>query len=129
MLSLGHEPIIYAREGGPFSDHVRDRGVEVALRESELPESCEVVIGQDAVVAYELGDRYPAALHLFRACSDIYDFELPPALHGVSELVIVASDRVANRVRACAGSFEILRLRQPVDVRRLAPLGRFGTPA
>ncbi len=59
---------------------------------------------------------------MFRACSDVYDFQLPPEVPGVVACVVACRDRVADRVRATAATHEIVRLRHPVDVRRFQPL-------
>lgn len=121
LQRLGHDVVLYAHEVGPFADHARERGVEVVSRAADLPRECDVVVSQDAVVAYELAERFPAALHVFRACSDVYDFELPPQLDGVVDFVVAASDRVARCVEGCAVTAPLLRLRQPIDIARLVP--------
>ncbi len=127
LLRLGHEVVVHANELGPFADFVRSRGIEVTHRPSELPDDCDVVFAQDAILALELAERQPRALMVFRVCSDVYDFELPPQVDGVVDLVVVLSDRYARLARACAISAPLLRLRVPIDVDRLVPLGAIRT--
>ena len=123
LQRLGHDLTVYAHELGPFSDHARGRGVDVRGALGELPGDCDMVFAQDAVVAYELAERYPDAPLVFRACSDVYDFELPPQLSGIVDRIVVLSDRYARLVEACGVTAPVIRLRYPVDVARIAPPG------
>lgn len=124
LQRLGHEVVVYAHELGPFTDHARRCGVEVRGELRELPSRSDVIFSQDAIVAYELAERFPGAKHVFRACSDVYDFELPPQLDDVVDVVVVLSDRYARLVRGCGVRAPVLRLRAPVDLDRLSPRGR-----
>jgi hypothetical protein len=123
LLRLGHEVVVYAPELGPFADFARDRGLGVVDRVRELPAECDVVFAQDSIVVYDLVERYPDALTVFRICGDVYDFQSPPQLEGVVDLVVVLSDRYERLARACAVNAPILRLRIPVDIDRLTPIG------
>ena len=73
-------------------------------------------------MVYELAERYPGALHVFRVCGDVFDFQLPAQLDGVVDLYLVLADRYERVVRACAANAPVLRLRVPIDVDRLVPL-------
>ncbi len=53
----------------------------------------------------------------------MHDFELPPQLPNVVDLVVVLSERYHRLALACAGTAPVLRLRVPIDVDRLVPLG------
>ena len=123
LLRLGHEVVVYAPELGPFADYTRTRGIDVFDQLHQLPEDCDVVFSQDGIVVYEVAERYPQALHAFRLCGDIYDFQSPPQLDGVVDLVIAVCDRYARLAEACAVRVPVLRLRVPVDIDRLVPLG------
>jgi hypothetical protein len=123
LLRLGHEVVIYSPELGPFADHARERGVDVVDQLRELPVECDVVLAQDGIVVYDLAERYPRALNVFRVCGDSFDFQSPPQVEGVVDLVVVLCERYARLARACAVEFPLARLRIPVDVDRLAPLG------
>jgi hypothetical protein len=124
LLRLGHEVVIYSPEHvGPFADHARQRGLDVLGEVCELPAECDVVFAQDGLVVYDLVKRYPQALTVFRICGDVYDFQSPPQLDGIVDLVVVLSERYARLAQACAVSAPLLRLRVPVDIDRLVPIG------
>ncbi|HMI98806.1 MAG TPA: glycosyltransferase [Gaiellaceae bacterium] len=123
LLRLGHEVVIYSPELGPFADHARQRGIDVVDQVRELPVECDVVLAQDGIVVYELAERYPRALSVFRICGDSFDFQSPPQVEGIVDLVVVLSERYARLARACAVQVPLARLRIPVDIHRLAPAG------
>lgn len=123
LLRLGHEAVLYAPELGPFADHARRRGLTVHDTLRELPGACDVVFAQDSIVVYELSQRYPDAFCAFRLCGDVYDFQLPPQLASVVDLIVVLSDRYERAAGASAASVPVLRLRVPIDVDRLVSLG------
>ena len=106
-----------------MAEHAKQRGLRVAASEDELPLECDALITQDAVTAFALAERYPQAAHLFVAHSQMIDLQLPPQLAGLSCAVVVMNDRVEERVRALAVQAEVVRLRQPVDLRRFTPRG------
>jgi hypothetical protein len=122
LLRLGHEVVLFSPELGPFAEHARRRGLGVAGLD-ELPPECDVVFAQDAFVIHELAERYPAAFTVFRVCGDVFDFQSPPQLDGLVDLVVVLSDRYARLARACAIAPRLLRLRIPVSDDRLVPTG------
>jgi hypothetical protein len=123
LQRLGHDVAVFAPELGPFADHLRRRGLEVHDTVRTLPEACDVVLAQDAIVAYDLVQRYPGALHAFRICGDVHDFQLPPQLVGAIDLMVVLSDRYARLAAAAAPEVPLLRLPVPIDIDRLVPLG------
>ena len=123
LLRLGHEAVIYAPELGPFADHALARGIEVVDELDELPVECDVVLAQDSIVVYDLAERYPAAVSVFRICGDTFDFQSPPLVEGILDLVVVLSERYARLAHAFAVEPPVARLRIPVDVERLAPVG------
>src|SRR3954449_934753 len=98
------------------------RGVRVALGPEALPETCDVVYAQDGATAYDLAARYPQAPQVFRLASELADLQLPPELPGVVSAVVVLAERFARRARALALKPRLVRLRQPVDTERFAPL-------
>ena len=123
LQRLGHEVVVYSPELGPFADHARSRGIDVLDELRELPRECDVVLAQDALVVYDLAERYPRALNVFRVCGDIFDFQSPPQVEGIVDLVVVLSDRYARLWSACGVKAPLLRLRVPVDIDRLVPVG------
>jgi glycosyltransferase involved in cell wall biosynthesis len=94
----------------------------VATAEHELSETCDVVLAQDAASALVLAERYRATPLVSVAHADDWDTFLPPQLPGAVQAVVVLNDRVQRRIEALAVRPEIVRLRQPVDLKRFAPL-------
>jgi hypothetical protein len=123
LLRLGHEVVVYSPEVGPFADYATERGLKVVDDARKLPDECDVVFAQDSLVVYDVADRYPGALMVFRICGDIRDLESPPQVDGVVDLVVVLSDRYARLAQALAVRTPLLRLRVPVDIDRLKPVG------
>jgi hypothetical protein len=123
LQRLGHGVTVHAVEGGAMSELMESRGLRVAIGEAALPEGCDVALVQDAAMAYALADRWPETPQVFRAPSSLYDFQSPPQLPGIAAAVVVCSDRMARHVEALAGEREIVRLRHPIDTKRLSPPG------
>jgi len=119
---LGHDVVICAAELGAVAAAAEEAGLRVVGSVDEVGAAPAATLAQDAPTAYELAGRWPSAPLVFRACSDVYDFQLPPEVPGVAVCVVACTDRVADRVRATAATHEIVRLRHPVDVRRFQPL-------
>ena len=127
---LGHDVVICAAELGAVAAAAEETGLRVVGAADEVGAAPAAMLAQDAPTAYELAGRWPSAPLVFRACSDVYDFQLPPEVPGVVACVVACTDRVADRVRATAATHEIVRLRHPVDVRRFQPLRPIrGAPA
>ncbi len=123
---LGHEVTIHAAQGGVMSDLAESRGLTVALDEQELPDAADAILVQDAAMAYVLADRYPLTPQVFRACTDVFDHQLPPNIPDVASSVVVVSDRVARHVAALNVQHDIVRLRQPIDTARFRPDSEIG---
>lgn len=126
LQRLGHEVVVYAPELGPFADHALRRGIEVTDRVRDLPEDCDVTFAQDGIVVYELAERYPDAFAVFRICGDVADFQMPPQLNGIIDLIVVLSARYERVARASASRAPVVRLRIPIDSDRLVSLGPLG---
>ncbi|MEA2190449.1 MAG: hypothetical protein QOI73_570 [Solirubrobacteraceae bacterium] len=124
LVRLGHEVTLYAPQLGAFAEHARTRGLATAGELDALPADCDVIFCQDAIVVHELAERYPQALCVFRICGDVHDFQLPPQVGGIVDLVVVLSDRYERIARAAAVQVPILRLRAPIDIDRLVPIGQ-----
>jgi hypothetical protein len=123
LQRLGHEVTVHAAEGGAMSEYMRSRGLRVAIGEAGLPATCDALLVQDAAMAYALADRWPDTPQVFRAPSAYHDFQSPPQLPGVVAVLVVCSDRIARHLEALAGEREIVRLRHPIDTKRLSPPG------
>lgn len=121
LQRLGHGVTIHTSDAGRMADLAAQRGIDVVDSERRLPDEADAVLVQDSVMSYSLAERLPGAHQVFRAPSELFDLQLPPALPGVVSSVVVLSDRVRNRVRAMDVGTPVHRLRQPVDTERFAP--------
>jgi glycosyltransferase involved in cell wall biosynthesis len=128
LQRLGHDVTLFSVELGPNAAVARDRGLELRNRADELPPSCDVLYTQDSVTAYELAERYPETPHIYAAHADEYDLVTPPQVPGVVQAVVVLNDRLERQVRALAVAPEVVRLRQPVDVKRFYPRAALRDP-
>jgi hypothetical protein len=106
-----------------MSDFAAARGVRVVLDTQRVPDAIDGILVQDGSLSHVLADLRPRAPQVFRACSDVFDFVLPPQLPGVVRAVVVASERIHRQVDAMAAHYEVVRLRQPIDTARFAPQG------
>jgi glycosyltransferase involved in cell wall biosynthesis len=123
LRRLGHEVVVYSPEVGAFADYVSARGVPVVDRLRDLPAECDVVFAQDRLVVFDLAERYSNAFTVFRVCGDVHEFQLPPQVDGLVDLVVVLSERYRRAAQACSVQAPVLRLRTPIDVDRLVPHG------
>ncbi len=121
---LGHSVVLCARELGDVAAMARERGLWVERALDDLPNHADgVIVGLDRSLALDLARRYPHAARLFvvHGVDDIY---LPPPLPGAVAATIALNDRQAERAAACVGAGEVIRLRQPIDLRRFSSRGR-----
>ncbi|MDX6690011.1 MAG: hypothetical protein QOG15_1468 [Solirubrobacteraceae bacterium] len=127
LARLGHTVTLYARELGEMAQLARSRALNVTGQLHELPERADGVIsGVDRSLAVELAARYPDAARIFITHS-IEEIHLPPPLDGIVAATVALNDRFEERARACVGAGEIVRMRQPVDMRRF-PAGKEPAP-
>lgn len=123
LARLGHTVTLYSREIGALADVARESGLPVARTAHELPEIADgVIIGIDRPLALELAQRYPRAVRVFVVhCTD--ELCLPPPLPGVVAATVTLNDVHFARASSCVGAGEVVRLRQPVDLRRFSSRG------
>jgi glycosyltransferase involved in cell wall biosynthesis len=121
LQRLGHGVTIHAIEQGETAAIARDRGLDVAAHEGDLPDAVDAVLTQDAVAAYELAAHYPDAPQLFVCHSEVFSIDRPPQLPDVFQAIVVMSERVRAYVDALSTSAPVERLRQPVDTERFVP--------
>ncbi|MDX6690651.1 MAG: hypothetical protein QOG15_2108 [Solirubrobacteraceae bacterium] len=120
LARLGHGVTLYARELGPMAGLARERGLAVTARSDELPERADgVLVGVDRSLAFALAERYPDAARVY-VVHTVDDIHLPPPVDGVVAATVVLNDRFAARAAASVGAGEVVRLRQPVDMRRFS---------
>ena len=108
---LGHEVHVFAAEEAAPLEELR-----VVTAGRGLPLAPDVAFTQDAYAALLLADLYPLTPQLFALHDDVP----PPQLAGIVARVAVFDERAAGRARAAALTQELVRLRRPVDLRRVA---------
>jgi hypothetical protein len=119
LQRLGHRIVLYsATPVGPAAEIARQRGLAVVAGPAELPSGCDVLIAQDASTAMSLAARFPQATRLYVAHSDWYSLQVPPQIEGLCDAIVVMSDRVQAQIEALAYHPKIVRLRQPIDLKR-----------
>jgi hypothetical protein len=122
LQRLGHDVHLYAAEIGQAAEQAAALGLRVVGSLDALPGAVDAMIVQDGAVAADLAGSHPLVPHVFVAHSDIFDLQLPLNLPGLTAAVVTLYDRVDRRIRALAGGFEVVRLTQPIDVTRFAPI-------
>ena len=130
FAALGHEVVIWAIHLGLAAGLARDRAIEVVADERRLPAETSATIALDRIMAIELASRYPRATRLF-AMHNANEVWLPPPEPGIVAATLAANDRMARLARGCVGAGEVIRIRQPIDLLRFSPRGRWpdATPA
>jgi hypothetical protein len=123
LARLGHGVTIFSPRVGEPGELARGWGLDVVDDEAALPDSCGMAFAQDAWSAYTLGARYPQTPVVGCIHGDEYDAFFPPQLPGLVSATVAMYDRVVERARALAGGVPVLRLTQPVDLRRFVPHG------
>lgn len=121
LQRLGHSVAICATVLDAGEAIARARGIDVVSLDRYDRSRCDGVIAQDGGTAFELARRHPAAPLVFVAHSEEFDEQLPPLLAEFVGAVVVLNDRVERRVRALAADLAVVRLRQPIDVKRFRP--------
>ena len=123
LARLGHSVTMHAREIGAVAAMARERALEVAASIEDLPDEADALItGVDRGMALALAARYPGARRLF-VIHGSEDIHLPPPVPGAVAATVALNDRHFARALACEGAGEVVRLRQPVDLRRFSPSG------
>jgi hypothetical protein len=120
---LGHRVTLTAEVTGEFADHLRERGLAVSEGDQDLPEAPDGVLVQDTVTGLRLAERYPGRRQVFLAHSAHIDLQLPAPVAGLTAVAVAMNERVAERIRSLALGLDVVRLRQPIDLRRFSPRG------
>ena len=123
LIRLGHEVVVHPETAGPIAEVARARGVSVVTDPERLPPDCDAAIAQDAAGAYLLAARYPGARRIMIAHSRYFALQSPPQLAGTCHAVVVLNERVRRHVEQLAAPLPVIRLRQPVDLKRFGMRG------
>lgn len=121
---LGHEVGIFTLEPGEMSELAGRSGLQVATSEEQLDSGYDAIVVQDGVTSYALAERFPSVGQLFVAHTADYALQYPPQVTGAVGAIVALNDRVARRLEALAHCPQLIRLRQPIDIRRFTPVGR-----
>jgi hypothetical protein len=123
LQRLGHEVAIYSPDHGAMADFAHRQGVDVISRR-ELPANSDLLVCSDAATCHELAPRYGDAVRLFVVHSVDFMLQAPPQLRDRCQALVVLNDRVRRAVEARAWHAPVVRLRQPIDLRRFAGIAR-----
>ncbi len=122
IARLGHEVVVHALELGLAATVAEQRAISVVRNQEQLPEQTDATIALDRVMAVDLARRYPSATRLY-VMHNPDEIWLPPPEPGIVAATLAPNDRLALLARGCAGAGEVVRIRQPVDLRRFSPRG------
>lgn len=117
LLRTGHDASIHAPELGEMADFARSRGTPV-LGTRELPAACDLVLVQDTPTCLEMSARYPDAVRIFIAHSQVHMLQTPPQVPGFYHALVVLNHRMERWAQGLAWTPPLVRLRQPVDLDR-----------
>ncbi|HEY1284888.1 MAG TPA: hypothetical protein VGF04_02265 [Solirubrobacterales bacterium] len=124
LEQLGHEVTIFTLEPGEMSESAAERGLRIATPEQLDGGPYDAIAAQDGVVSYALEERFPSVQQLFIAHTADYPLQFPPQASTTVGMVVAMNDRVAERLESLAHCPPLLRLRQPIDVRRFTVFNR-----
>ena len=124
LALLGHEVVVWATELGLAAEFGRQHGLEIVDRDNALPANAEATIALDRSMAIELARRYPQAKRLY-AMHNMDEVWLPPPEPGIVAATLAPNDRLARLAQGCAGAGNVLRIKQPIDMYRFRPRGRW----
>jgi hypothetical protein len=123
LRRFGHDVKFTATTIGPAGGGARAAGFEVLEREAALDAAPEAIVVQDRSLSLELARRHPDSPQVFVVHGVDHDYELPQPGVGAVSACVVLNDRQGKRAEAIAGGPPVVRLRQPIDVRRFKPHG------
>jgi hypothetical protein len=123
LARLGHSVTLYARELGLVSEQARERALHVVATPEELPDEADgVIAGVDQGLGLQLVGRYPRAARVWvvHSSEGVY---LQPPVTGAFAATVALNDLHAKRAAASACAGEVVRMRQPIDLRRFGVRG------
>lgn len=122
LQQLGHDVWIVTASAGRPASWATARGLRVLRAEDPLPTPPDLVVSNTTPIALDVSAAEPAVRHVWVAHSTVSPLQMPPEA-GVAQRVVGLNDRVLRWASAVAGVAPIVRLRQPIDVRRFVPRG------
>jgi hypothetical protein len=124
LRRLGHHVTLTASTIGEGAGGGRDAGFAVVAADAELDPPPDAIVVQDRVLSLRLAHRYSDAPQVFVVHGVDHDYELPQPGAGVVAACVVLNGRHERRARALEGGPPVVRLRQPIDMRRFKPYGQ-----
>ena len=91
-----------------MTELARNRGLQLATSEDELPDEVDVLYAQESITAYRLAARYPKAPLAYGFHAVDYDLSVPPQLPELVSAVVTAHDRISRRAQALARPCETI---------------------
>jgi hypothetical protein len=123
LRRLGHDPTFTATQVGPPAGGARAAGFAVASADEQLDPPPDAIVVQDRALSLRFAQRYPETPQVFVVHGVDHDYEMPQPGVDVVSACVVLNDRQGKRAEALAGGPPVVRLRQPVDMRRFKPHG------
>jgi hypothetical protein len=118
LRRLGHDVSFTASRVGDLGGGAYAAGFEVLDAVHTAEPAPEAIIVQDRALSLRLARRHPESPQVFVVHGVEHDYELPqPGVNAVVAIVVL-NDRHLRRAPALAGSTPVVRLRQPIDIRR-----------
>jgi hypothetical protein len=115
---VGHGITLCAGETGRAAELARARGLRVVDSPLALPRDLDAALVQDGPSAVALAEARPTVAQVYVAHAPGIELQLPPPLAGGVAAVVVMNDRVEERIVSLPLQVEVVRLRQPIDVKR-----------
>jgi hypothetical protein len=123
IARLGHPVTLAGRSLGATAEAAREQGFDVVGEFASLDEAPDAVLVQDRTWAIELAERFPDAVRVFISHGIDDHLHLPPPITGAVAASVALNERTALRLRAFEAAGEVVRMRQPIDLRRFGARG------
>jgi hypothetical protein len=122
IARLGHMVVVYALDLGMAAELARSRAIHVVDNIAQLPDEMDATMALDRVMAIDLAHRYPRARRLY-VMHNADEPWLPPPASEIVVATVAPNERLATLAHGCVGAGKVLRIRQPIDLRRFSPRG------
>lgn len=120
LEQLGHGVTLHAAEArAEGRELASSRGLRLVVGEAPELDEADAAITQDTAGAYLLADRR-AGMPLVSVTHGLERFEQPAQLTPAPPAVVL-NDRVARHAAALSWQPRVVRLRQPIDIKRFRP--------
>jgi Glycosyltransferase Family 4 len=121
LRRLGHDVTLTAPELGPDAGGAREAGLTAVVPDAALDRPPDAILVQDRALSLRFAREHPQAPQVFVVHGSDTDFELPQPGIPLVTATVVMNDRHASVARAVDGAAPVVRLRQPIDMKRFRP--------